>query len=250
MYVFVYVCMCMSVCVYVRSLWCVCAPRYLGVTGNLASAYHALGDPGRAKSMLQRALVIQQDLLGPHHLDVANTLCNLARCSWDAGKLVVAKDLYTQALAIYDTQPGGRTHPRVYVVLTSLANLAGLVGANQASENLAERAKGAVKAAISQPCAACQKVSDRHNVCSRCHAVWYCDAVCQTKHWKSHKRHCQVPLSFAESVCAHGHGMRPCANGCVRSLTPSRASLPLVQTCHFVFFFSSSRTGIAGSKRR
>jgi hypothetical protein len=150
--------------------------------------------------MLQRALVIQQDLLGAHHLDVANTLCNLARCNWDAGKLVVAKDLYTQALAIYDTQPGGRTHPRVYVVLTSLANLAGLVGANQASENLAERAKGAVKAAISQPCAACQKVSDRHNVCSRCHAVWYCDAVCQTQHWKSHKRHCQVCREH--SACA------------------------------------------------
>jgi hypothetical protein len=202
--------------------------------------------------MLQRALVIQQDLLGPHHLDVANTLCNLARCSWDAGKLVVAKDLYTQALAIYDTQPGGRTHPRVYVVLTSLANLAGLVGANQASENLAERAKGAVKAAISQPCAACQKVSDRHNVCSRCHAVWYCDAVCQTKHWKSHKRHCQVPLSFGEFVRAHGHGGYAPLCKWSRAFAHAKKGFPSpslnIPFCFLIF--SSSRTGIAGSKRR
>lgn len=44
----------------------------------------------------------------------------------------------------------------------------------------------------SHSCSACQKQSeDALEMCSRCRAAYYCNAVCQNAHWPIHKETCQ-----------------------------------------------------------
>ena len=42
-----------------------------------------------------------------------------------------------------------------------------------------------------QQCSACGEESRAMSACSRCKKVYYCNAVCQKKHWKVHKRVCK-----------------------------------------------------------
>ena len=40
-------------------------------------------------------------------------------------------------------------------------------------------------------CSACGKESDKLMKCRDCKCVWYCDAACQKRHWKEHKKECK-----------------------------------------------------------
>ena len=40
-------------------------------------------------------------------------------------------------------------------------------------------------------CSACEKESDTLMKCRDCKCVWYCDAACQKRHWKEHKKECK-----------------------------------------------------------
>ncbi len=91
----------------------------------LNEAGYYLNDRARyaeAEPLLQHALAIREQQLGPTHPDTALSLNNLANLYQNQGKYVEAELLYQRALAIYEQQLGP-THPDT---ATSMSNLAGL----------------------------------------------------------------------------------------------------------------------------
>jgi tetratricopeptide (TPR) repeat protein len=75
-----------------------------------------------AESLLQRALRIQEQHLGPEHLEVATTLVGLASLYTAQGQYAEAESLLQRALRIRE-QRLGLEHPDVATTLNSLANL-------------------------------------------------------------------------------------------------------------------------------
>jgi tetratricopeptide (TPR) repeat protein/transcriptional regulator with XRE-family HTH domain len=73
----------------------------------------------QAESLLQRALVIQEQVLGPEHLDIASSLNNLARLYRDLGKNELSEPLLQRALAIQE-QVLGPEHPQLASSLNNL----------------------------------------------------------------------------------------------------------------------------------
>jgi tetratricopeptide (TPR) repeat protein len=88
-------------------------------TGFVAGAQ---GKYGEAEPLLQRALAIREEQLGPTHPDTVTSLSNLAYLYHAQGKYGEAEPLYQRVLAICEEQLG-LTHPDT---ATSLNNLAGL----------------------------------------------------------------------------------------------------------------------------
>src|SRR5579885_2608874 len=95
------------------------AARLLNQTGYYL---HARGRYARAEPLLQRALAISEQALGPQHPHTATSLNNLARLYHDQGDYARAEPLLQRALAISE-QALGPQHPHT---ATSLNNLAGL----------------------------------------------------------------------------------------------------------------------------
>ena len=60
--------------------------RVLRGVSNLAVLYEAQGRYADAEPLFKRALAIQEKALGPDHLDVANSLNNLAKDYWERGR--------------------------------------------------------------------------------------------------------------------------------------------------------------------
>jgi hypothetical protein len=63
-----------------------------------------------AEALLRRALAIQEQLLGPAHVDLAPTLNNLAFLVASGGELKEAEELYRRAIASLE-QTVEPTHP-------------------------------------------------------------------------------------------------------------------------------------------
>ena len=95
-------------------------PDTLSSRNNLAGAYQAAGDLGRAIPLFEQVLADRQRVLGQDHPDTLTSRNNLAYAYQDAGDLGRAIPLYEQALA--DRQRVlGQDHPDT---LTSRDNLA------------------------------------------------------------------------------------------------------------------------------
>jgi tetratricopeptide (TPR) repeat protein len=73
-----------------------------------------------AERLLLRALAIHEKVLGPNHLDVANTLNRLTRVYWGEGRYAEAESVCTRALAIRENASGAEDLD----VAESLNNLA------------------------------------------------------------------------------------------------------------------------------
>jgi len=87
-----------------------------------------------AQSFLERALAIQEKVLGPEHSTTATSLNNLARLLHDQGDLTRARSLYERALAI-DEKVLGPEHPDANRVRCNLTRL--LLARSQPTEALA-----------------------------------------------------------------------------------------------------------------
>jgi len=75
--------------------------------------------------LLRRALEIDEETLGPDHLDVASDLNNLAALLEATNRLDEAEPLMRRALAIFE-QSLGEDHPKTQA---ARKNLEGLLGA-------------------------------------------------------------------------------------------------------------------------
>ena len=97
------------------------------------------GKPGEAIPLSERAVAMQEKLLGPNHLAVAVTLHNLALLYSDRGEFGKAEPLYQRVLAIWE-QALGPEHPLVANALNNLANLYNFTGDYTKAELLYLRA--------------------------------------------------------------------------------------------------------------
>ncbi len=86
----------------------------------IAAAWYALGDYGRARTLMERALEADLRNLGEHHPSVARSRSNLAGVLKELGELDEARDLLRLALDA-DLRNLGERHPSV---ATSRSNLA------------------------------------------------------------------------------------------------------------------------------
>jgi CHAT domain-containing protein/Tfp pilus assembly protein PilF len=89
---------------------------------NLALLHKMQGQYSQAEPLLQRALTINEQALGPLHPDVATSLNNLALLYRVQGRYAEAAPLYQRALTIHERALGS-AHPEL---ATSLNNLAGI----------------------------------------------------------------------------------------------------------------------------
>jgi tetratricopeptide (TPR) repeat protein len=93
----------------------------------------------QAESILQRALRISEQAVGPEHLDTAHTLHTLAWLYQDRGKYAEAEPLYQRALRIREQQLSP-DHPLVAYPLTGLAGVYHQHGKYGEAESLYQRA--------------------------------------------------------------------------------------------------------------
>ena len=108
----------------------------------LNQAGYYLSERGRyaeAEPLLQRALAIWEQQLGPEHPDTALSLNNLAILYRVQGKYEQAEPLYVRALAIYEQQLGPQ-HPDTASSLNNLAYLYRVQGKYEQAEPLFVRA--------------------------------------------------------------------------------------------------------------
>ena len=76
----------------------------------------------QAEPLLQRALTIREQMLGPEHPDVGEGLNNLASVKVKQGKYEQAEPLYQRALAIHERVLGPE-HPKTCTVHENYASL-------------------------------------------------------------------------------------------------------------------------------
>ncbi|NJP06849.1 MAG: tetratricopeptide repeat protein [Chloroflexaceae bacterium] len=72
---------------------------------HLAMDSYEQGDYRTARPLLERALAISEQALGPNHPDTASALNNLALLLVDQGDYAAARPLYERALAISSSPP-------------------------------------------------------------------------------------------------------------------------------------------------
>jgi tetratricopeptide (TPR) repeat protein len=92
-----------------------------------------------ARPLLERSLAIRETVLGPEHLDTAQSCGNLALLLHDQGDLAAARPLYERALAIYEKVLGPE-HLDTAQSLNSLALLLHDRGDLAQARSLYERA--------------------------------------------------------------------------------------------------------------
>ena len=93
-----------------------------GSAGIHGSAYGELGDPAKARDMLERALAIQERAYGPDHIEIAPALFNLGQVHEDLGEKAKAREFIARALAIAE-RTYGSDHPRTDMCRRRLAKL-------------------------------------------------------------------------------------------------------------------------------
>ena len=85
---------------------------------NLAFLHRARGDLAAAQPLLERALAIRENVLGPEHPDTAASVNNLGVLFGDQGDLAAAQPLLERALAIREKALGPE-HPDTAMSLTN-----------------------------------------------------------------------------------------------------------------------------------
>ncbi len=76
----------------------------------------------KARAVLERALRLREELLGPNHAQVGSTVNNLAMLSWREGDLTTTERFLLRALAITE-KTHGPTDPHMSIVLKNLGLL-------------------------------------------------------------------------------------------------------------------------------
>jgi hypothetical protein len=89
---------------------------------NRAAKCQSAGDPVRPEKLYLRSLELKEQLFGPNHTGIAETLNNLGLYYKSAGRLTEARATYLRALAIFEKALGGM-HPAVGDLLYNLAQL-------------------------------------------------------------------------------------------------------------------------------
>ncbi len=93
----------------------------------------------QAEPLYQRAIAIDEQVLGPEHSDLATHLNNLANLYSDQGKYELAEPLYQRAIAIGEKVLGPE-HPDLATWLNNLALLYKMQGKYELAEPLYQRA--------------------------------------------------------------------------------------------------------------
>ena len=89
--------------------------------------------------LAERALQLRERLLGPDHLDVADSLNDLALLHWERGEYTKAEPLFQRVVAICEKLRGAE-HPDVATALSNLAVLYSDQGEHAKAEPLLQRA--------------------------------------------------------------------------------------------------------------
>jgi tetratricopeptide (TPR) repeat protein len=93
---------------------------------NLAVAYTELGAPAQAEPLLERALDVEESVLGPHHPDLAPTLIDLGTAVHARGDLPRARALFERAIAVLESSKSDA--PALGMALSNLATILGALG--------------------------------------------------------------------------------------------------------------------------
>lgn len=104
------------------------------------------GKYAEAVPLMERALALRREALGPEHVEVAEVLNELGDLAWSQGQYTQAEPLYQQAQALWEAALGPR-HPKVATALNNLATLSLNQGQHARARELAERALAILEAA-------------------------------------------------------------------------------------------------------
>ena len=108
--------------------------KVTGSYNNLGNAYHGLGDYNKAKEYHEKALIINKEIFGDQHHNVASSYNNLANAFQRLGHYNEAKEYHQKALII-KKKIFGEEHAKVASSYNNLANaFQGLGHYNEAKE--------------------------------------------------------------------------------------------------------------------
>ena len=114
-------------------------PGVADTLSNLGDACYSLGKADRARSLFQRALIIEEREYGPDHPKVATSLVHLGYAWYALGEPARARALFERALTI-DEREYGFDHPKVAAVLLGLGDAWRDLGEPDRARDLLERA--------------------------------------------------------------------------------------------------------------
>ena len=106
---------------------------------DLGRAWGELGQPAKARELLERALRINERAFGPDHPEVAATLTNLGNPRLKLGQPAKARELLERALRINE-RAFGPDHPQVAGTLTNLGGVWSELGQPAKAREALERA--------------------------------------------------------------------------------------------------------------
>jgi tetratricopeptide (TPR) repeat protein len=107
---------------YLSNLKATNSPELTHCLERLSMLYYKQGRYLEAEPLLQKALTLQQQLLGPDHPDVAQSFNNLANLYKSQGRYSEAEPLYLQSLEILEHQSDS-DHLNVSAILNNFAGL-------------------------------------------------------------------------------------------------------------------------------
>ncbi|NOT31391.1 MAG: CHAT domain-containing protein [Planctomycetes bacterium] len=106
---------------------------------RVALLLYEQGDLREATALLERALLIQQEVLGPEHADTLSTVNTLGVLYWNRGELATARTMYERAFEARERLLGP-DHPRTATAANNLGLLLTQQGEWLAARPLLERA--------------------------------------------------------------------------------------------------------------
>jgi hypothetical protein len=136
---------------------------------------------------------------------IASTECVAAGCSGcDVGSCrhpplyEKAATMFHACMDLKEVPIQSRPGYAAQMVSRYLAVMRGTFGENDADVKVIE--ENIVKERVAPSCANCRRVSYGHLCCARCKKVYYCDKLCQTRHWHSgHKSTCSSQVKLAST---------------------------------------------------
>ena len=114
-------------------------PEVAATLTNLGGAWLQLGQPAKARELLERALRINEREVGPDHPQVAITLNNLGTAWHELGQPAKSRELLERALRINERE-FGPNHPEVAITLNNLGTAWHELGQPAKARELYERA--------------------------------------------------------------------------------------------------------------
>jgi tetratricopeptide (TPR) repeat protein len=183
--------------------------EYCWLLHVLSISYSAVDDMENAIECRSKDVSLTAMNFGTTNVDYATSVNNLGFLLYKVGRFAKAIPFFEEALAIRN-QALEKNHVDTRLAADNLemAHLAWKYG----------RGRPHIVSVFHQ-CESCEKIRTDLFLCSGCKRAFYCDQICQSAHWESHKSACRAARNFVVKVSVpYGYSTTPEMFSCMSML--------------------------------